>query len=141
LTGALDVCRLLSGLKVTKGLLFEDRRISAWCVFFTVMKLRLAGATAFFIASLLNPEASGKNGSRPNPTPTPTQSGPSAPALVAPANAASVVQPMTLDWNPVSVSGGPIGSYTWQVGTSSTFGTTGAASYTSKSATRHRSRL
>jgi hypothetical protein len=37
---------------------------------------------------------------------------------------------MTLDWNPVSVSGGPIGSYTWQVGTSSTFGTTGAASYT-----------
>jgi hypothetical protein len=46
-----------------------------------------------------------------------------APVLVAPANDASLVQPITLDWNPVTDPNAPIGSYTWQVGTSSTFAT------------------
>jgi hypothetical protein len=40
---------------------------------------------------------------------------------VAPASGASLVQPITLDWNAVSNPNGPIGSYTWQVGTTSAF--------------------
>lgn len=64
------------------------------------------------------------------PTPTPTPSGPPAPALVAPASGASLVQPITLDWNPVSASGGPIGSYTWQVSTSSGFSSVIASGFT-----------
>ena len=60
---------------------------------------------------------------RRTPTPTPTPGGPPAPVLVSPANGVSLVQPITLDWNPVSAQGGPIGSYTWQVGTTSTFTT------------------
>jgi hypothetical protein len=94
------------------------------------MKIRFVGAAAFFIVCLFTLEASGKNGSRSTPTPTPAQSGPPAPALVAPANAASVVQPITLDWNSVAASGGPIGSYTWQVATSSTFATIIASGFT-----------
>ena len=47
--------------------------------------------------------------------------GPPAPALVSPASGASLVQPITLDWNAVSNPNGPIGSYTWQVGTTSAF--------------------
>src|SRR5262245_6576247 len=46
-----------------------------------------------------------------------------APTLVAPASGASLIQPITLDWNPVVDPNASIGSYTWQVGTSSTFGT------------------
>src|SRR4029077_15602513 len=46
---------------------------------------------------------------------------PPAPTLVSPASGASLVQPITLDWNPVSNPNGPIGSYTWQVGTTSAF--------------------
>jgi hypothetical protein len=41
-----------------------------------------------------------------------------------------VVQPITLDWNPVSATGGPIGSYTWQVGTTSGFATVIASGFT-----------
>src|SRR5436190_9204079 len=63
-----------------------------------------------------------------NPSPTPAQ--PPAPVLVSPANGASLAQPITLDWNPVSAPGGPIGSYTWQVGTSSTFTTVIASGFT-----------
>ena len=63
-----------------------------------------------------------------NPSPTPAR--PPAPVLVSPANGASLVQPITLDWNPVSAPGGPIGSYTWQVGTSSTFTTVIASGFT-----------
>ncbi|MGI9114228.1 MAG: hypothetical protein ACR2FX_04190 [Chthoniobacterales bacterium] len=55
------------------------------------------------------------------PTPTPRPSTPPSPALVAPASNASLVQPITLDWNAVSAAGGPIGSYTWQTGTTSAF--------------------
>jgi hypothetical protein len=95
------------------------------------MKLRAIGAAAFFIVSALNIGASGKgSGPSPTPAPTPTQSGPPAPTLVAPANGASVAQPLTLDWNPVSASGGPIGSYTWQASTSSTFATIIASGFT-----------
>src|SRR3954453_11242199 len=63
-----------------------------------------------------------------NPSPTPVR--PPAPALVSPANGASLAQAITLDWNPVSAPGGPIGSYTWQVGTSSTFTTVIASGFT-----------
>src|SRR5437763_206281 len=55
------------------------------------------------------------------------QTPPLAPSLVAPAAGAALVQPITLGWNPVVDPDGPIGSYTWQVGTSSTFGTIIAA--------------
>src|SRR5689334_24352602 len=74
--------------------------------------------------------ASKGSGSRPTPTPPPPQTGPAAPALVAPANGASVVQPITLDWNATSASGGPIGSYTWQVATSSAFTSIVASGFT-----------
>jgi hypothetical protein len=67
---------------------------------------------------------------RRSPTPTPTPAGPPAPVLAAPANGASLVQPITLDWNPVSAPGGPIGSYTWQVGTTNTFTTVTASGFT-----------
>jgi hypothetical protein len=49
------------------------------------------------------------------------QSTPPAPTLRAPASGASLVQPILLDWNPVSATGGPIGSYTWQVSATSGF--------------------
>jgi len=45
-------------------------------------------------------------------------------------NGASLVQPIALDWDPVTAPGGPIGSYTWQVGTSSTFATVIASGFT-----------
>ena len=51
------------------------------------------------------------------------QAAPPAPVLVAPANGASIRQPITVDWNPVVDPNGPIGSYTWQVGTSAGFTT------------------
>src|SRR4029434_6300036 len=63
-------------------------------------------------------------------SPSPTPAGPPAPVLVSPANGASLVQPITLDWDPVSAPGGPIGSYTWQVGTTSAFSTIIASGFT-----------
>ncbi len=66
---------------------------------------------------------------KPTPTPTPTPA-PPAPTLVAPASGASLVQPIAIDWNPVSAPGGPIGSYTWQVGTTSAFTTIIASGFT-----------
>src|SRR5262245_44077908 len=51
------------------------------------------------------------------------QTPPPAPSLVQPAAGAALVQPITLEWSPVVDPDGPIGSYTWQVGTSSAFGT------------------
>src|SRR5689334_22236947 len=72
-----------------------------------------------------------RNGQRnPTPTPTPAPTGPAAPALVAPAAGASLVQPIVLDWNSVSATGGPIGSYTWQVSTTSAFTTIVASGFT-----------
>src|SRR3954454_497414 len=58
---------------------------------------------------------------------------PSAPALQAPAAGASVVEPFTLRWGAVVDPDGPIGSYTWQVGTSSTFATVVASGFTQES--------
>ena len=64
----------------------------------------------------------GGSGGQPKPTPTPPPPvGPPAPTLVSPPSGASLVQPVTLDWNAVSNPNGPIGSYTWQVGTTSAF--------------------
>jgi hypothetical protein len=57
------------------------------------------------------------------------QTPPPAPTLIEPANGASVVQPIGLGWNAVSDPDGPIVSYTWQVGTSSTFGTIVASGF------------
>jgi hypothetical protein len=74
--------------------------------------------------------AGARNG-QPNPTPTPPPpTGPPAPTLVSPAGGASLVQPITLDWNAVSNPNGPIGSYTWQVGTTSAFTTIIASGFT-----------
>ena len=49
------------------------------------------------------------------------QTAPPAPALVEPADGASLVQPVGLRWSAVVDPDGPIGSYTWQVGTTSSF--------------------
>src|SRR5262245_44529792 len=57
------------------------------------------------------------------------QTPPPAPTLVDPAAGAALMQPITLRWNPVVDPDGPIGSYTWQVGTTSTFGTIIAAGF------------
>ena len=54
---------------------------------------------------------------------TVAQAAPPAPVLVAPADGASVSQPIRVDWDPVVNSKGPIFSYTWQVGTSAGFTT------------------
>ena len=70
------------------------------------------------------------SGRRPRPSPTATPSAPPAPVLVSPANGASLVQPITLDWDPVSAPGGPIGSYTWQIGTTSALTTVIASGFT-----------
>ena len=62
------------------------------------------------------------------------QTPPPAPALLEPASGAAVVQPMTLRWSAVSDPDGPIVSYTWQLGTTSSFGVVIAAGFTD---TRH----
>jgi len=49
------------------------------------------------------------------------QTPPPAPIQVAPNDGASAVQPVTLQWTAVSDPDGPIGSYSWQLGTTSTF--------------------
>jgi hypothetical protein len=51
------------------------------------------------------------------------QTPPPAPVPVSPAAGASLVQPITIQWQPIVDPDGPIGSYSWQVSTSSTFGT------------------
>jgi len=48
------------------------------------------------------------------------QAPPPAPALAAPVNGAALVQPITLGWGAVVDPDGPIGSYTWQVSSTST---------------------
>src|SRR4051812_11228144 len=62
-----------------------------------------------------------------------TVSPPSAPALQAPAAGASVVEPFSLQWGAVVDPDGPISSYSWQVGTSSTFTTVVASGFTQES--------
>ncbi len=80
------------------------------------------------LLSLLHPGLA-RNG-QPNPSPTPGPSAPPAPALVAPSNGASLVQPIALAWNATSAAGGPIGSYTWQVSNTSAFTTIIASGFT-----------
>src|SRR4029434_6973297 len=95
------------------------RRYSAFIVGFSIL---LSGGTEYALA---------RNG-QPNPTPTPPPSSnaPPAPVLAAPANGASLVQPITLDWNAVSAQDGQIGSYTWQIATTSAFTTVIASGFT-----------
>src|SRR5690242_10799425 len=94
-----------------------SRRSSAFVAFL----LFLSGETE---------QALAKNG-QPNHTPTPPSSNaPPAPVLAAPANGASLVQPITLDWNAVSDPDGPIGSYTWQIATTSGFTSIVASGFT-----------
>src|SRR3954447_13350019 len=83
-------------------------------------------AAALLLVWISQPSASGRR----TPTPTPTPGAPPPPLLVSPGNGVSLVQPITLDWDPVSAPGGPIGSYTWQIGTSSTFTTVMASGFT-----------
>src|SRR5262245_18699297 len=61
------------------------------------------------------------------------QAPPPAPLLVAPANGAALVQPITLQWGAVVDPDGPIGSYTWQVSSTSTFGVVIASGFTNES--------
>jgi hypothetical protein len=95
------------------------RGCSAFVVGFFIS---LSGGTEYALA---------RNG-QPNPTPTPppSSSAPPAPVLAAPANGVSLVQPITLDWNAVSDPDGPIGSYTWQIATTSAFTTIIASGFT-----------
>src|SRR3954453_13256988 len=58
---------------------------------------------------------------------------PPAPDIWAPSAAAALVEPFTLQWGPVVDPDGPIGSYTWQVGTSSTFATVIASGFPQES--------
>src|SRR4051812_40100423 len=83
-------------------------------------------ASLFVIVGTVSPVA-GKS-TRPSPPP-PARARP-APPTAAPANGASLVQPITLDWNSVTASGGPIGSYTWQVSTTSGFTSIIASGFT-----------
>jgi hypothetical protein len=78
----------------------------------------------------IDPTSASSGRRSPTPTPTATPAAPPPPILVAPANGASLVQPITLDWDPVSVPGGPTGSYTWQIGTTSAFTTVIASGFT-----------
>src|SRR5437867_94797 len=57
---------------------------------------------------------------------------PPAPSLISPAAGASLVQPITLAWSSVVDPDGPIGSYTWQVSTTSTFASIIAAGATNQ---------
>src|SRR5262252_1228819 len=86
----------------------------------------------FIVALLVWIDPTFASGRRPRPTPSPTATpaAPPPPVLVAPANGASLIQPITLDGDPVSAPGGPIGSYTWQVGTTSAFTTVIASGFT-----------
>src|SRR5262249_21711072 len=90
-------------------------------------KFSLLFATAVLLVWIDPALASGR---RPRPSPTSTPSALPPPVLMSPANGASLVQPITVDWDPVSAPGGPIGSYTWQVGTTSMFTTVIASGFT-----------
>ena len=58
---------------------------------------------------------------------------PPAPVLAAPANGAALVQPIGLEWDAVVDPDGPIGSYTWQVSSTSSFGVVVASGFTNES--------
>jgi predicted secreted protein len=58
------------------------------------------------------------------------QTPPPAPTLVAPNDGAAAVQPVTLQWTAVSDPDGPIGSYSWQLATTSSFSVVVADGFT-----------
>jgi len=58
------------------------------------------------------------------------QTPPPAPNLVAPSSGAALVQPISLQWSAVVDPDGPIGSYVWQVATSSGFAVVTASGFT-----------
>src|SRR5438552_10282564 len=90
-----------------------------------------AAFTAALLLIWIDPtSASGRRPPSPTPPPTP----PPAPVLVSPVNGASLVQPINLGWNAPPSTVGPIGSYTWQVSTSSTFTTVVTSSFTNQEA-------
>ena len=93
-------------------------------------KISLVFTVALLLAWSGSTFASG--GRSPSPTPPPSQ--PPAPVLVSPANGASLVQPISLSWNAPPSTVGPIGSYTWQVSTSSTFSIVVASGFTNQEA-------
>ncbi len=98
------------------------RKIGAASVLFAI------GLVAPILASGGGGKGGGGGG---NPTPPPTQpAGPPAPLLVLPATGASLGQPITLSWNASAATVGPIGSYTWQVGTTSAFTTVIVSGFT-----------
>jgi hypothetical protein len=82
---------------------------------------------AFFVTFLTGALAAASVADAQTPTPPP------APALVEPAAGASRFQPIALRWNPVVDPDGPIGSYTWQVATSSSFTTIVLSGFTQES--------
>ena len=55
------------------------------------------------------------------------------PHAIEPAAGAALIQPITLRWGAVVDPDGPIGNYTWQVGTSSSFGTIVLSGFTQQS--------
>src|SRR5262249_11539359 len=58
---------------------------------------------------------------------------PPAPTLIAPAAGAALVQRITLSWPSVVDPDGPIGSYTWEVSNTSTFGVIVASGFANAS--------
>src|SRR5262245_42344160 len=62
--------------------------------------------------------------------PVHAQTPPPAPVLIQPNAGAVLVQPITLAWSAVVDPDGPIGSYTWQVSTTSTFASVIASGFT-----------
>src|ERR1043165_3843641 len=94
------------------------------------MKSWVRALPSLVVAIFVHSAAAKHGQAVPTPTPTPAPSGPAAPVLVTPAAGVSLVQPLTLDWNAVSATGGPIGSYTWQVSTASSFTTIIASGFT-----------
>src|SRR5439155_23899267 len=58
------------------------------------------------------------------------QKPPPAPSLIAPSAGAGLAQPITLSWGAVVDPDGPIGSYTWEVSTTSTVNSVIASGFT-----------
>jgi hypothetical protein len=76
--------------------------------------------------------------STPSAAPCARQTAPPAPVLVAPASGAAAVQPITLRWNPIVDPDGPIGSYCWEISTTSNFGSVIASGFNNLAIRRSR---
>lgn len=91
--------------------------------------LAIAASISLFLA-FARPVAA--SGGQPKPTTTPAA--PPAPVLASPATGASLVQPISLNWSAPPSTTGAIGSYTWQVGTTSAFTNIIASGFTNQEA-------